>query len=96
MSSSWDDGYGIKIARGDLCIPLKQDGDCVHCFFPAGVDNDDKIPPLSSLIQYESSVVPEMVQPGFTITIIKNKYVDYVSVASGHNLQEGDCQRKEL
>ena len=85
-----EDNYDKDLARGDLCIPIRQDGDDVHCFFPAGVDNDDKVQPLSSLLQYESSVVPERVQPGFTINIIKKKYVDYVSVASGHNLQEGD------
>ena len=79
-----------EISRGDICIPLKQVGDLVHCFFPAGADDDDKPLPLSSLLQYESSVVPERVQPGFPITIKKGKYVDYVSIPSGHNLVEGD------
>ena len=79
-----------KISRGDICIPLNQVGDLVHCFFPAGADDDDKPLHLSSLLQYESSVVPERVQPGFPITIKKGKYVDYVSIPSGHNLEEGD------
>ena len=84
------DANNDEISRGDICIPLKQVGDLVHCFFPAGADDDDKPLPLSSLLQYESSVVPERVQPGFHITIKKRKYVDYVSIPSGHNLEEGD------
>lgn len=67
-----DEKQKNEFCRGDICIPLKEVKDTVHCFFPAGVDDDDKpLLPLSSLLQFESSVLPERVQPGFSFTIKK-------------------------